>query len=270
MPVVSTHSVTMGPDTVTKTYNSWSRGEPWREWAALGLLRQHAPGLAPEPVSAALDALPPSIVMTRLPGRSLGGQLLTAAQTQALAAALHQLHTAVPAAELAALPPRHWQPSEAVASLRAWMTERHEVGDDPLTATAFERVRRWLGSADPDRLAAADVPAVFGLADGNLSNLVEAGGVVRLVDFEDSGRSDRAYELADLVEHVSTWVDESVDTDVLTDAVGVGHRERERFDGFRRLWAGFWLLMLLPGGPAHARNPAGTLERQVQRTLAVM
>lgn len=270
MPVVSTHSLRFDAETVTKTYRSWTKGEPEREWAALGLLLQHAPGLAPEPVSAVLDGEPPSIVMTRLPGASLGGGPLTVTQTKAVSVALHQLHTAVPAADLAAQPPRHWHPAEAVGNLRAWMAEPHEVGDAPQTAAAFGHASRWLRSGDPDRLVSANVPPVFALADGNLSNLVEADGEVRLVDFEDSGRSDKAYELADLVEHISMWVDDSVDTDVLVDAADLDRVERARFDGFRRLWAVFWLLMLLPTGRAHARNPVGTLDRQAQRTLALM
>ena len=270
MPVVSTHSLRFDAETVTKTYRSWTKGEPEREWAALGLLLQHAPGLAPEPVSAVLDGEPPSIVMTRLPGSSLGGGPLTVTQTKAVSVALHRLHTAVPAADLAAQPPRHWHPAEAVGNLRAWIAEPHEVGDAPQTAAAFGHASRWLRSGDPDRLVYAKVPPVFALADGNLSNLVEADGEVRLVDFEDSGRSDRAYELADLVEHISMWIDDSVDTDVLVDAADLDRVERARFDGFRRLWAVFWLLMLLPTGRAHARNPAGTLDRQAQRTLALM
>lgn len=208
--------------------------------------------------------------MTRLPGESLGGRTLTAAQTEALAASLHRLHTAVPESALAALPRRLWHPAEAVANLRAEMTRRLEVGDDPRTNIALGQFRHWLSSAEPDWLVAAAAPVVLGRADGNLSNFVEADGVARLVDFEDSGRSDRAYELADVSEHVSMWLDDSVDTDAFTKAAALGPDEQKRFDGFRRLWAGFWLLMLLPGSPAHARNPAGTLQRQVQRTLAAM
>jgi len=45
--------------------------------------------------------------------------------------------------------------------------------------------------------------AVLGQGDGNLANFLWDGGQVRIVDFEDSGPSDRAFELAVLVEHLS-------------------------------------------------------------------
>jgi hypothetical protein len=39
---------------------------------------------------------------------------------------------------------------------------------------------------------------------------------------------------------------------------------------YRRLAALFWLVMLLPGSPAHHRNPPGTLERQAARLLLLL
>jgi hypothetical protein len=32
----------------------------------------------------------------------------------------------------------------------------------------------------------------------------------------------------------------------------------------------FWLMMLLPGSPAHQRNPPGTVERQAARLLLLL
>lgn len=63
----STHIVDLSGPVVTKTYRSWTRGEPRREWSVL----HHAPGLAPARVSAALDSDPPVVTMTRLPGAPL-------------------------------------------------------------------------------------------------------------------------------------------------------------------------------------------------------
>lgn len=270
MPVVSSHDLEFGSHTVTKSYRSWGRGEPQREWSALGLLQRNAPGLAPQPLSADLHGEPPSVVMTRLPGESLADVLVTTDQTEAMADALHRLHTTVPAADLANQPLRNWHPAEAVANLRAWIQERHELGDDRQTAAAFDSASRWLESAEPDQLVAADVPPVFAMGDGNLSNFIWCDGEVRLVDFEDSGRSDRAFELADIVEHISLWVDDPVNTDLLMDALALEAKERTRFVGCRRLWSTFWLLMLLPSGRAHARNPVGTIDRQVQRVLRLL
>ncbi|MEV4893701.1 hypothetical protein AB0K48_30385 [Nonomuraea sp. NPDC055795] len=43
----ATHDVVIGADEVIKRFRSWERGEPQREWTALTLLAEHAPGLAP-------------------------------------------------------------------------------------------------------------------------------------------------------------------------------------------------------------------------------
>jgi hypothetical protein len=50
----------------------------------------------------------------------------------------------------------------------------------------------------------------------------------------------------------------------LTAAEQVGVRE------YRRLYALFWLMLLLPGRPGHDRNPPGTLERQAARLLLLL
>lgn len=65
---------------------------------------------------------------------------------------------------------------------------------------AFDVAAGWLGrTSEPD--PGAFTP-VFGQGDGNLANFLWDGHRARLVDFEDSGRSDRAFELATFVEHV--------------------------------------------------------------------
>jgi len=48
----STHSVTISATSVIKTYRSWDRGEAYREATALGHLQEHAPGLAPDLITA--------------------------------------------------------------------------------------------------------------------------------------------------------------------------------------------------------------------------
>ncbi len=55
----ATHFLEVRGDVVAKRFGSHARGEPWREWRALRMLARYAPGLAPAPVHAALDAGPP-------------------------------------------------------------------------------------------------------------------------------------------------------------------------------------------------------------------
>lgn len=101
-PHQATHEVTVdaGQGLVVKRYRSWSRGEPAREWAALTLLAEFAPGLAPVPVRAALQAEPPEIVMSFVRG-TVPGARVTPTEAGALGVALERLWCAVPRARLA-------------------------------------------------------------------------------------------------------------------------------------------------------------------------
>jgi Ser/Thr protein kinase RdoA (MazF antagonist) len=112
--------------------------------------------------------------------------------------------------------------------------------------------------------------AVFAHVDGNLANYLWDGRTVRLVDFEDSGRGDRAQELADFVEHLSVWDGGGVHARAFLDRFDLTRPERQRIGQLRRLFAVFWVMMLLPGGRAHRRNPPGTADRQASRALALL
>ncbi|GAA0953602.1 phosphotransferase [Nonomuraea longicatena] len=136
----STHDLKLGDDTVTKRYTSWGRGEPHREWAVLTLLAEHAPGIAPQPVQADLDANPPSIIMTRLPGGVLRGTVATGEQVGAVAATLNRLHREIPPHVVAAAEPAAWHPAAAVDKVRAWADKHPDLGDDPAVRRAFQRV----------------------------------------------------------------------------------------------------------------------------------
>lgn len=87
----------MLPHAVIKRFGSSARGEPEREWRALTLLAQYAPGLAAQPLQSDLDGDPPTVVMTRLDGAPLRGTTVTGGTAAALAESLAILHTAVPA-----------------------------------------------------------------------------------------------------------------------------------------------------------------------------
>ncbi|MFI6733326.1 hypothetical protein ACIBI9_10380 [Nonomuraea sp. NPDC050451] len=192
----TTHDIEIRDDIVIKRYRSWDRGEHRREWAALNVLAEHAPGLAPTPVRADLDGSPPTVVMSRLPGTPLRGLPTGPEQVRALATALTHLHHAIPGAN---------------------------------AATAR----------------------------------------VHIIDWEDSGLADRAFELAEVAEHIS-HVDGDLDSDLLLAHLDLTPAEAARVHEFRRLLALGWLLMLGPGGPATRRNPPGALDRQAGRVLALL
>ncbi|WP_419993730.1 phosphotransferase [Streptomyces boninensis] len=275
-----THHVDIDAHTglVTKRYRATDRDEPAREWRALRLLAEYAPGLAPLPVRADLSAAPPEVVMTRIPGTPLRGRRIDAAQGAALAAAVHELHTALPAPVLDRVPTAAWHPAGAVAQTRQWC----EAPPPPLGGTAQASLAvytagvRWLRSTRLSNDGPGHHP-VFGMSDGNLTNYLydhdpsSAQSRVRLVDFETSGRSDRVFELAELTEHISTWVD--TDFDVRRDFLAhldLSPAEATRLRECRRLIALIWLHVLLHSEGANRRNPPGSDRRQAERLMALL
>jgi hypothetical protein len=265
----SSHQLTLEDETVTKTYRFWSLGEHRREWAALELLDRHAPGLAPRPLTADLDAEPPSITMTRLPGRPLGGERLSPGETTALANSMRALHAAIPPDQLRAMAPRHLHADSFMTAVRELVSKAAYDGGAAGVVPALSLARAWLEQA----VVESETPAhdrVFGLADGNLANCLWDGTRVMLVDFEDAGMSDRCFELADMLEHPSVFVGDLLDPDALLETFDLDEEQRTRVLHFRRVFSCFWLVRLLPDGPAHPRNPPGTLERHAIRTAALL
>ncbi|MEV1175750.1 aminoglycoside phosphotransferase family protein [Nonomuraea sp. NPDC049784] len=265
-----THRLDIRNDIVVKRYTSWERGEPHREWAALTLLAEHAPDLAPAPVEAVLDAHPPMIVMTRLPGRILRGEHATGEQITAMAAALNRLHQ-IPARVVKEVEPAPWGPAAAIDKARSWADEQLALGQAHLVQEAFRAGAAWLASTIPDKLTTNPLPPVLGLADGNRANYLwdDLQRCVRLIDWEDSGRNDRAFELGEVCEHISR-IDGSLDAELLLAHMDLAPEEAERVRDFRILIALGWFLQLGPTGPATPHNPVGTLERQAKRILQLL
>ncbi|MFF4191530.1 phosphotransferase [Nonomuraea sp. NPDC001831] len=250
--LVHTHVLDIDGDVVTKRYVDGKAGAAEREWRALTLLAEHAPGLSPWPI-AFEDGV---VRMTRIDGVPLRG--LAAGQTPlaAMAAALTELYEAVPPGVLAAVPVRPWQAEAVAGQVREWLGAWRPRG--PRADHAVREGLRWLAGWRPGE---SGVRPVFGAGDGNLANFLWDGTRVRIVDFEDSGRSDLAFELAELAEHVSMWVDGEVE---IADRFELSGPQARRLRDCRRLQSLIWLFLLSHDGP---RNPPGTFDRQVDRVL---
>jgi Ser/Thr protein kinase RdoA (MazF antagonist) len=253
------HQISVDQDrqVVVKRYLDGTRGEAAREWRALRLLADHAPRLAPEPVSAELDAVPPSVVMSLLPGEPLGGRPLTPPQERALAVAVGQLWQAVPVRLVAPVPGELDTRVHLVQVVHAWMADA-DPGADAAVVAALAGAGAWLDGAAglaaalPTSRTGPVVPGVLGQGDANLANFLWDGERVRIVDFEDSGVSDRAFELALLVEHVSAWREGGLDADQFIGGFDLSATERGQLADWRRLLALYWLLRLrADGGAAH-------------------
>jgi Ser/Thr protein kinase RdoA (MazF antagonist) len=271
MSMVHTHEVELGEREVVKRFRSSDRGEAEREWDGLQLLARHAPDLGPVPLRfEPAGAAPPTVAMSRVAGEPLGSRPLSRGQVAGVGRAMRDLFGAVPAAELAAFPERRSGPRELAADLRSWIREPHEPCAADVGA-ALDEARRWLeGAAAVELTDGPLVETVFGLGDGNVGNLLWDGERCRLVDFEDCGVSDPAYEVADVVEHVSVSLPGLMRPDDLAATFDFDRAQSGRLLGFRRLMATFWLVMLLPGNPAHARNPAGSVEHQAERLRSLL
>ena len=254
MSISVTHHLSTEEDVLVKRYASWDRGEHRREWTILSALHTAVPELVPQPVRSALDESPPWLSMTVLPGSPLSGALSNA-QLDALEAALRSMWS-VPADSL---PPRRFDPASAFPELG----ERFAASARPagVAGEAFDAAVSFLAAT---ALQFDGGPAIVGHGDPNLANYLWDGVRVRVVDFEDAGRSDVAYELATLVEHLSA---RSVDAVAFCARFDV---DAGRLRAARALWASFWLQLLLPGGPAARRNPPGTLDAQAHRLLDLL
>jgi Ser/Thr protein kinase RdoA (MazF antagonist) len=268
----TTHQVWIDPESriVVKRFRSWSRSEPLREWTALTLLAESAPGLAPAPVRADLGGEPPTLTMSWLPGGELGTEPVTAAQARALADALERLWRSVPSAEREFPPSVASNPVSFTGQVRTMAAADPAPGGDPVVARAHAAAVAWLDRGAAERHSSAGHRAVLGHGDPCLANFLWDAGQVSLVDFEDSGPSDRAFELAILTEHISAWSDASLDAEEFLSLFDLTHAEAARVQDYRRLAALFWLIMLRPGGTSSTRNPPGTLERQAHRLLELL
>ncbi len=146
----------------------------------------------------------------------------------------------------------------------------HHLGGDPVAHRAAAAAAAWLEGSAIGRHNFEDSDIVLGQGDANLANFLWDGHRVRLVDFEDSGPSDRSFELTILVEHLSARSDDQVDDDRFLALFDLTTAERARLLQYRRLAALFWLMVLRPGGLASHRDPHGALRRQAERLIALL
>lgn len=221
-----THELEIGPKEVRKRFVSWAEREPEREWDALHVLDRLAPGLAPRPLRRSVEFGKPVVVMSRLPGASLGSAPLTRGQTSALAGALSRLFAVHVDSGLYE---RAYGPTTMRAFVRAWAAESYDLApcvDPRLVDRAMNLAREWLrsGGEAVDRV----VDPVLAQGDGNVHNVVWDGAVCRLVDFEAFGVSDIAYEVADVVEHGSSRLYALLPTHQLVEALGLDDQQSKR------------------------------------------
>ena len=143
----------------------------------------------------------------------------------------------------------------AVRSLYEW----GQCADPRLVRHAVDVARAWLDQHPPEEDWLID--PVIAVGDGNLDNVLWDGETCRLIDWEEFGASDLAYEVADIAEHASSRLGRCLDVPALLDDLELTGAQRARVVQHRRRFACFWLAMLLPGTAVGAGTrpvPAGT------------
>ncbi|CNE99311.1 Phosphotransferase enzyme family [Mycobacterium tuberculosis] len=265
----STHVIEMRPDVVIKRYRSRRNDEPRREWRALNLLHEHARGVAPTPISADLDAEPPTVVMSRLDGAPLEcGPVAELAV--AVAGAVARVQEAIPLRTLAELPARAGHPLELLHQVRTWCAAVQRPANDPTVTDALREAEGWLRQPALDAMLGRPIRPVFGTGDGNLANLLADGTEVRLVDFEYSGRSDRPYELAELAEHISVQTADGPGMEYVLNSFDLDSAEADKLKNCRRLLAAFWLLRIMGNDRGDPQIRAKVLTSQATRLLTLL
>lgn len=259
---MTNHELAIDGDVVRKRYLRTDRGQPDREWSTLVWLHEHAPGLAPQPICQEPEV--PALAMSRVAGEPLDA-VLSRAQTTAVGHAYRELF-AVPLPP--AMPLRFAHPAEFVANVVGWLAQVQQDPHDGVVGSALTAAATWHDRVPAGLYEICDPVVVQG--DGNVANMLWDGQRVRLIDFEYSGVGDLAFEVADLVEHASSRLRRLLDPETVISGFELTPQQRERVDAYRIVLATFWLLMLLPGNPAHSRNPLGSVGGQSGHVLELL
>lgn len=236
-----------------KVFKQDGREREKREWWALQTLSRCGADFAPKPISAQGA----EIVMTWVEGRPMNGWQLSAQQLDALYQVLAELYAIPIDADVA---PISGMPSAVVDRVRRLVAERSDESE------ALNAIRRWLDGDEPRALTEMTL-TTFGRGDPNLANCLWHDGKISLIDWEYAGRTSRAYELADHVEHIQA---RATNWTTFIERFGFSDEERRHHLLSRRLLAAYWLLLLWPGTRGHALNPTGTFEAQERRILELL
>jgi aminoglycoside phosphotransferase (APT) family kinase protein len=250
---------------VVKVFRTAAVDESEHEWDALVALA--GSGIAPEPVH--FDAGDPAVVvMTRVPGSSLLAGALDAEDARVIGSVHRLVHRTVPRS-------RRRLPHSGIRTARAALMadEPHETSSrrdnaSGVVTLAWRAAQTWIADVDIQHLLYSD-DLRFCRGDPNLSNYLWSDEGLVLIDWENSGYSHPALELADMAEHASTralsedfWIH-------LADATELTQEDRARVTQARRLLSCFWLV-LIESRQRQGLPTTVTLDEQASRTLAAL
>jgi aminoglycoside phosphotransferase (APT) family kinase protein len=203
--------------------------------------------------------------MSRVAGDPLDGVL-----TPELSTAMVQAYRTLFAVPVQAdTPRRHWHPEAFLRHNATWIEAELMRAELPgVVRRALAAARTW--HADPpDGLGEIRDP-VIAQGDAKDDNMLWDGERVHLVDFEGFGVGDLAFEIADLVEHISARLRGLRDPEAVIAAFELRPAVVARVAAYRIVLATFWLLMILPGNTGHLLNPEGSAEAQAGHLLELL
>jgi Ser/Thr protein kinase RdoA (MazF antagonist) len=250
-----------GGPVAVKVYRKDDRLLAEREWLALTLLAACCPGTAPVPLWTDPRPPQPAVGMTVVPGRPCQAGAEPASVARAVVATMLEFAQLPLLGQLAAMP-RAKRPEHYVRSLTGkWASDLGSSTRDSLTCDLLRLLGHWRNGPDADILA-APAARVFSHGDGNLDNWLWDGRQLRCIDFEFAGWSDTAFDLADLVEHVSARAVSDTAWDSAVADASLRGTELRRHEAARRTCALRWLAALW----RQQENRPGEFETQLSRT----
>ena len=181
--------------------------------------------------------------MEFIDGTWLGEQRLSRTQLESLVEAHQQMYSIPPDS-----PDARFRPATGNARVMVRRVTTGEWGTDPTAGDALAQEahalwQTWRKGDDP-ALLLEPAPLVFSRGDPNLANCSWSRQRLRIVDFEYSGWSDRATDLADLVEHVQSRGTPDESWEWFVEQFNMSGSEWSRFQAARRLSALFWLMKM--------------------------
>nr|BFE61029.1 hypothetical protein GCM10020063_055550 [Dactylosporangium thailandense] len=232
-----------GDETVIKFFTKTDRRRAEREWAALNLLEPQRLRTVPTPLWLDPAEAEPAIGMTLLHGYCLIEADDQLHALRGLACTTRRLQAVPLSGLMAALPRIDSGEHYLVRLTRTWPDLLDQQADDPLAPAMRELLAAWHGNNDADLVIEHDEP-VLSRGDANLLNWLQTRDGAACVDFEYAGCSNRAFDAADQIEHISARdVPDSVLVQVLPE-LGVTDVNRGRFAANQRTCALRWLAVL--------------------------
>ena len=249
------------PALVVKVFTTGAGDEATREWEGLEALA--GTGLAPTPVQFE-PSDPAVVVMTLVTGRALPARALDESHAAAIGRAHRRIHQAEPDTHR---PPSHNRVRAALAMLRS-NAMADLKSESSTVAAAWREAGDWIRTADIER-SLSSPRLCFCRGDPNLKNYLWTDGGVVLVDFENSGYNDPAFELADFAEHANNHALTEDFLSTLAAASGLTESDVNQVRDARRLMTCFWLALITT---RHLTNlpTTITLDEQAGRTLEVL